>query len=290
MKKILIAFVLLSMCVVSQTYQRVPVTTIIRMYSQAREDSLAITLLGIPNNENIWNTTLSRVRVWNGVNFYNQPLTDPTIDSTSTMLSTYYAGVSNGANQFLKLTPAGKYPSYDGSLISNVATGVASITANTAPINTTETVIVKTSALSVDRLKVGTTIRITWFGTCTSTVSNRNTFSIRIGTTGTISDPLMQSNNSLFSAVAGTAIPFKVIFEITIRSIGVDATSSGSMLVINNGITGIMASAQGNQILIPTYSTFNSTTPNIIISSTYKTAAVTTTSIFQNAQIEFIYK
>lgn len=174
--------------------------------------------------------------------------------------------------------------------IPNTLSGAASITSNSSAINTTETVIVKTSPLFANRLILGTTIRITAFGTNTSTISNRNTFAIRIGTTGTITDGLMLLDNSLFSAATGTNNPFKVVIELTITSVGATATCSGSVMIINNGILGIMATATGNIIDIPTFTAFNTTMANNIISFTYKSAATTTTTTFQNAQIEFVYK
>ena len=163
----------------------------------------------------------------------------------------------------------------------------ADIVTGSSGINTTETVIVKTAALAANRLAAGTTIRITWMGTCTSTAANVSTFAVRIGTAGTTSDGLMQSAATAVAATSGTAIPFKAVLEITIRTAGSSATSHGFLTLIQTGVTGI--AAQTTQVILPTFTNFNSTTASNIISATYKSAASTTTCTFQDAIIEFIY-
>lgn len=165
-----------------------------------------------------------------------------------------------------------------------------SITANSAAINTTETVILKTAALPANRLVAGTTIRITLMGTCTSSAANVSTFAIRIGTLGTTADGLIASAATPIAAVTGTTIPFKVVWEIVVRTTGASATSHSYCTLLNTGITGITTSSTGNIIILPTFTNFNTTTANNIISATYKSAAATTTCIFQNAIIEFINK
>lgn len=155
-------------------------------------------------------------------------------------------------------------------------------------LNTTETLIVKTDALAANRLVAGTVIRITAIGTCTSTVGNTSTFSVRIGTAGSTSDGLMQQAVTSIAAISGTNVPFRMIFEIIIRTVGSSATSYGYCTLFNTSITGI--SAQTTQIILPTFTNFNTTTANNIISLTYKSAAVTTTATFQIAFIEIVNK
>lgn len=166
----------------------------------------------------------------------------------------------------------------------------ADIVTASAAINTTETIIVKTAALAANRLLAGTHIRVTLWGTCTASAANVSTFRIRIGTAGTTSDGLMQSAATPVSAVTGTAIPFKVVFEVTVRTTGASATSHGSCGLWNTGITGITTSTTGNNIIVPTFTNFNTTTASNIISVSYLSAATTTTSTFQGAIIEFVYK
>lgn len=163
----------------------------------------------------------------------------------------------------------------------------ASIVTNSGAINTTETVIVKTPTLAANRLVAGTTIRVTLIGTCTSTAANVSTFAVRIGTGGTTSDGVMQSAATSVAATSGTSVPFKAVFEIVVRTTGASATSHGFLTLLNTGVTGI--SAQTTQIVLPTFTNFNTTTASNIISVTYKSAASTTTCTFNDAIIEMVY-
>ena len=164
----------------------------------------------------------------------------------------------------------------------------AVIVAATGTINSTETIVVKSTAIPANRFEVGTSFRVTLFGTCTSTAANVSTFAIRIGTLGTTSDGLMLSAPTAVAVNSGTAIPFKVIIELTIRTIGASATCHGVLTLFNAGTTGIAAVL--TQVVLPSFTSFNSTTASNIISVTYKSAATTTTCTFQDAFIEQIYK
>lgn len=174
------------------------------------------------------------------------------------------------------------------NLLGTVNIGRSAQTAASSAINTTETIIVKSDALAANRLAVGTVIRFTAIGTCTSSAANASTFSIRIGTAGTTSDGLMQQAVSSVAATSGTAIPFRMVFELVIRTIGTSATSHGFCTLFNTGTTGI--SAQTTQIILPTFTNFNTQTANNIVSLTYKSAATTTTCTFQISFIEIVYK
>lgn len=167
-------------------------------------------------------------------------------------------------------------------------TGQASIVADSAAINTTETLIVKGAAIQGGRLVVGSVIRVVMEGTCTSTVGNTSTFAIRIGTAGTTSDGIVFSGVTGVAATTGTANPFRAVLEMTIRTVGASATATGVLTLENNGVTGI--SVTNTNIILPTMSAFNSTTAANIISATYKSAATTTTSTFKQAFIEVVYQ
>ncbi len=166
--------------------------------------------------------------------------------------------------------------------------GQASIVAATAGINTTETVVISGHKLAANRLRAGTVIRITLLGTCTASAARVSTFGLRIGTAGTTADVLVASAATSNSATTGTAIPFKAVFELIIRTTGAAATAHGYCTVSNTGITGI--STNQSQIILPTFLTFDSTTEALIISGTYKTANATCTSTFQDAFIEIVYQ
>lgn len=164
----------------------------------------------------------------------------------------------------------------------------ASIVAASAAINTTETLLVKSSAMAANRFVAGSVLRITAWGTCTSTAANVSTFRVRIGVNGTTADGVVQAAATAVSANAGTAIPFKITWDIVIRTVSATATTHGSMTLLNLGTTGI--AAQTTQLVIPTFSTFDSTASNMIVDLTYQSAATTTTCTFQGANIEFVSK
>jgi hypothetical protein len=183
----------------------------------------------------------------------------------------------------------GQYAMSDGTnMVYASGAGQASITSASGAINNTETLIIKTSALAASRLQVGSVIRITLMGTCTSSAANVSTFKIRIGTAGTTSDGVVASAATSVAATTGTAVPFRMVFELTVTATGASAANTGYCTLENTGTTGI--SAQTTQIILPTFTTFNSTTANNIISCTYVAAAATTTSTFQNAYMEIVYK
>jgi hypothetical protein len=186
--------------------------------------------------------------------------------------------VYNSSNNVFNFRAGGVWKDLDGN--GN------SIVSNTAAINTTETVIVKTPTLSTARLIAGTVIAVQYTGTCTTTVANVSTFKIRIGTAGTIADTLVFSA-PITAAASGTAVSYMINLDLTIRTIGATATAYGTMVVTNTGVTGISTSA--SSVIIATMTTFDSTAANII-SGTLQTAATTTTHTIQQATINLPIK
>jgi hypothetical protein len=165
--------------------------------------------------------------------------------------------------------------------------GQADTVADSAAINTTETIIVKTPALAANRLVAGTHIRITLVGTCTTTAANTSTFTLRMGTLGTTSDTAIATPVTSVAGTTGTSIPFKVVLEFTVRTASATGTGFVSLQLDSQGTTGITATQTPNFIL-PSMSTFNTTTANNILSLSYKSAATTTTSTFKQATIQII--
>jgi hypothetical protein len=166
--------------------------------------------------------------------------------------------------------------------------GQASIIADSAAINTTETIVVKTPALAANRVIAGTTIRIPVSGTCTSTAANTQTFTVRWGTAGTTADTAMATFVTGSAATSGTTVPWHGEILLTIRTVGASATATGDMTMLNSGVTG--CAIVGTQVILPTLANFNSTTASAILSLSYKTAATTTTSIIKQAPIEIVYQ
>lgn len=172
---------------------------------------------------------------------------------------------------------------------------LAAIVAATAGINSTETIVVgglNNCPIPANSLQIGDTIRVTLLGTCTSTAANASTIALRFGTAGTTADALILTGaTTVLAAVSGTAIPFKVVVDLTIRTLGsgTSGTCAGQFVIENQG-TAANAAAIGiqtcnTQLIAMTATGFN-TTVNNYLSATYKAAATTTTCTFQVAIIE----
>jgi hypothetical protein len=114
-------------------------------------------------------------------------------------------------------------------------------------------------------------------GTCTSTVANASTFTLRMGTAGTTSDASV-ATGAVTAAASGTNIAFKAVLEFVVVTTGTTGTILGNLTIHNTGITGI---ATNNITVVPltVTATLNTTTANYI-EVTYKSAATTTTSTF----------
>lgn len=165
---------------------------------------------------------------------------------------------------------------------------LASSVAASAAINTTETILaggLNTAAFfPANSLSVGDTIRITLLGANTSSAANNSTFRARIGTAGTTSDGAAASG-VVASAASGTGVPFRVVIEFTVRTLGASGTIAGTLSIINEGTTGIATTA--TKVVALSVNTINTTVSNYL-SVTYVSAATTTTSTFQNAFIEWL--
>lgn len=175
-----------------------------------------------------------------------------------------------------------------GTIRTLASNALASIVANSAAINTTETIIVgglNNCRIYANMLKVGSVIRATLQGTCTSTVANASTWRFRLGTAGTTADGVIGSAANSVAAASGTNIPFEAVLTLTVRTIGAAATLSGYLRLSNTGVTGI--SAVTVQAVELTASAFNSTVDNWL-EVTYVAAAATTTSTFKSAFIELV--
>jgi hypothetical protein len=164
-------------------------------------------------------------------------------------------------------------------------------TAASSAINTVETLLIK-APLVIPRtdfgqsfpgtLNVGTLVRATLYGTCTATAANASTFTIRAGILGTTADASV-ATAAVTSATSGSAIPFQVVIDLTVQTLGAAGTAFGSMNVTNTGVTGIAAVTN---TVVPFTSSTLATTTATWLDITYVTAVNTTTSTFQNCTIE----
>lgn len=155
--------------------------------------------------------------------------------------------------------------------------------ANSAAINTVETYISAVFPLPANTLAVGSVFRITVYGTCTSTAANLSTFTIRLGTAGTVADTAVLAATCT-AAASGINIAFKVEFLVVVRTIGAGGTDVASGSIDNTGVTGIAATTN-NVAGNGTTAAVNTTIANFLGVS-YKSAAATTTCTFNNVVVE----
>jgi hypothetical protein len=157
--------------------------------------------------------------------------------------------------------------------------------AASAAISTVETVITPSTPIPAGYLHAGTTYRIVVSGTCTSTVANLSTFTVRLGTAGTVADTSL-ATITCTAAASGAAVPFEAIFYVTIRSIGAGGSAMASGYIVNSGATGISAAGVGGGGSTAT-AAVNTTIANFVEVS-YLSAAATTASTFQMAIVELV--
>lgn len=157
--------------------------------------------------------------------------------------------------------------------------------AASAGINTVETVISAALRMSASALRPGKVFRFNIRGTNTSTLAGATTFRIRMGTAGTTGDAVIMTFVLAASAASGTAVPFSINIIVVCRTAGASATFYGFLQLVNQGTTGISATA--TQVVVGTAATGSTITSNYL-TCTCQTAAATTTNTFQIVASEVV--
>jgi hypothetical protein len=161
---------------------------------------------------------------------------------------------------------------------------VSSTTADSAGINTSETIVGQTPQYPSNSFVAGTVFHITAWGRTTDTVANASTFKVRIGSGGTTSDAAAVTLTTGASGTSGTNVAFNLDMDITIRGTGsgtsATLTARNKLFSGNAGIQGATSQSIGS----PTLAGFDTTAANFI-SLTYVSAATTTTSTFEQVTI-----
>jgi hypothetical protein len=165
-------------------------------------------------------------------------------------------------------------------------TPASSIGPTSSAINTVETYLNPQFKLNANTLVAGNSYRITVTGTNTSTVANLSTFTVRMGTAGTTADTSLGTVTAT-SATTGTNIPFSVSCVVTVQSIGSNGSVIFSGSLTNSGTTGINTTQTPVMVLGSPTAGMN-TTGALYLGITYKSAASTTTSTFQQVIVEHI--
>lgn len=167
----------------------------------------------------------------------------------------------------------------------------------TSGINTAETLLlavplVLPSTLSgislAGTLNVGTVIRATFFGTTTDTVANTSTFTIRMGTLGTVAgDTSVATFVTSASGTTGTNVPFVARIELVVQTLTATGTAIGNLSVISPA-TGIIGAATAFDVQSAAAINALPTTTATFIDLSYLSAATTTTSTFQAGYVEVL--
>lgn len=168
--------------------------------------------------------------------------------------------------------------------------GLCATTSSSGAINTTETLIVGGLSINgstcgpfpANYFRAGSVIRIVLSGTCTSTVGNTVTFTLRWGTTGTVSDTSI-GTFTLTAAGSGTTQAFSIVIDLVIATSGASGTWSGMLHAVGTA-TGIMATTAS--VSKPTTSAIDTTLASAYLSCSIKSAASTTTMTLTNCSIE----
>lgn len=184
------------------------------------------------------------------------------------------------------LTVTGAATLSGGIASTGGVTGLQTSTvAASAALNNVETVLLTFPLVAGTTLKVGTKIRITLEGTSTSTAANTTTFTIRAGTAGTTADASVAAFATAAAGTTGTAIPFKVVIDFVVRTLGASGTGAGSMTLVANAATAIGGAVTN---VVPGTTATLATTTATFLDITHVTAATTTTNTFQDVSIEVL--
>jgi hypothetical protein len=102
------------------TIKRIPRFDTIVSVTQTEEDNIAtsITSNSTSFTGQLWNSTLNKIRIWNGSTFENEAETD---DFLNPLRTVQQANTTfNGASKLVKLDVNGKLPAVDGSNLTNL--------------------------------------------------------------------------------------------------------------------------------------------------------------------------
>lgn len=203
--------------------------------------------------------------------------------------STGFVTITNAGVTSIIAGPGINVSNPSGNVTLSVNGLSSSIITPVGPINVSEMYISNNSFI-VPTTNAGDIYRITIYGTCTSTATNTNTFNLRFGPGGNLSDTAFYTT-AIASSNVGTNTPFKLEFICTVtNSSTILFQTSGSF--INVGATGFDSSSSG--ISINSCGVFQSAissalTPGTnILGVSYLSSNSTTNCSFQNVIIEAV--
>lgn len=180
-------------------------------------------------------------------------------------------------NAFFYWTP-------NGGLMYGADGGVATV--NQAIANTLTLITGTLISIPPQGFQVGTVLRWTLTGLQTAAAVGACVSTIRIGTAGTTADAAVLTITQPTSTVA-TATGFKMVIEMTIRSLGAAATVIGKGTLEQGTAAGIGGATQIS-MPTPTTATFNSTTAQQFVHADFISGGAGTTVTFEQAFCEVV--
>lgn len=141
-------------------------------------------------------------------------------------------------------------------------------TSATAAFTTTETIVTDTTAafnrLFANAIRAGGSIRFTVSGTTTITTAAGTTqWRVRLGTNNTTSDGVIMDSTAIATGGVGGPIAFKIVLDLTFRTIGATATCYGTYsYTVQAAAGGVINAVAG--VVNGTASTFSTQNANYI--------------------------
>lgn len=164
---------------------------------------------------------------------------------------------------------------------------ISSIVTGSSGIADTDTKIGSGLLCTLNTLTAGSLIRFIVTGTCTGAATpGASIFTVRYGSANTVADTAVCTFTLGTGASSGTNISFRVVIDVTIRTIGGSGTVWGNLALINQGTTGLSTTATQSVEIGGTKAIATNATGYIGLS--FKSGGVGTTATFQNVITELI--
>lgn len=251
------------------------------------------TLVGSVSGGGIWafNANAAGVHTFNSfsgasdtlsLNAPSGQFTSLIFNNAATLKAQIYWDNTNSLFRFLAPTN-GFNLTTPGAIQYNASQTVAA----SAAINTVSTYISAAFSLPAGFLTAGQRFRIRVWGTCTTTVANTTTFTVRLGAAGTTADASIAANIQNTAGTTGTNIPFHIDVDVVIRVAGASGTTAVQAIILSTGNTGISNSIGGG--VSPTVvTTAINMTGALKLGISFVSSAATTTCTFQSVSVNHV--
>lgn len=193
----------------------------------------------------------------------------------------------SGATPAWTNTPTLTGTNFTGVPAAGLLNPVSSSGVTGSSFNTVETYVTPAFTFPAAFLAVGQRYRITLYGTCTSSVANLVTFTVRVGTAGTTADTAIVALTPT-SFAGGSALPWHLTCDFMVTATGTSGTGIAHAALLNVQSTAGAGISNGTGLVgISGTATINTTTATHLGMS-LKTAASTTSLVIFSASVEMI--